>query len=184
MGDKNAFGGGNPNSLYVPMSETEQEFIHRLMEEEAFTVRVHGWGVVPNPTVSLGDLQVVIPLTLRFDRPEVAIPVSSFDLELLAHGMSMFREKQPTEYDGKPLYVGSGTVIQMVWHIGIKAIDPNVIKALRPGVHGLTSRQFDKDTGSLTLEGNMKLNGEKRKLLQMVRQGEAAIQADKDSKVR
>lgn len=182
--DKNPFGGKNPNSLYVPMSETEQEFIARLIEEEAFTVKVHGWGVVPNPSVTLGDLQVVIPLTLKFDRPEVPIPVKSFDLELQAHGMTMFREHQTTEYNGLPLYVGSGTIIQMVWHIGIKAIDPNVIKALRPGVRGLTSRQFDKDTGDLTLTGNMKLNEEKKKLLTLVRQGEAAIQAEKPGKPR
>jgi len=184
MTDRNALGGKNPNSLYVPMSETEQEFLSRLIEQEVLVVRIHGWGVVPNPTVTLGDLQVVIPLTLNFDRPEVPIQVSYFDLELLADDVSLFREKQPIEYGGLPVLVGSGTCIQMVWHIGIRAIDPKLIKSMMPGAKGLTSRQFDKDTGALTLTGNMKLTEGQRKLVALVREGEANVQAERDAKLR
>ena len=32
--DKNIFGGGNPNSIYVPMSEVEQEAVSRLVESK------------------------------------------------------------------------------------------------------------------------------------------------------
>lgn len=71
MSERNPFGGKNSHSLYVPMSETEQEFVSRLVETGDLIVKVHGWGVVPNPSVTLGDLQVIIPLTLKFDRPEV-----------------------------------------------------------------------------------------------------------------
>jgi hypothetical protein len=185
MTNRNPLGGKNPNSLYIPMSETEQEFVSRLTESGDLQVRVHGWGVVPNPKVILGDLQVVIPLTLRFDRPEVPIPVSHFDLELLTgSGVSLYREKQPCEYGGQPLSVGQGTVIQMVWHIGIRAMDPNLIKTFMPGVKGLTSRQFDKDTGNLTLTGNMDLTAEQRKLVEVVRKGEALVRAERDAKVK
>lgn len=183
MSERNAFGGKNPNSLYVPMSETEQELVSRLVETGDLQVKVHGWGIVPNPTVKLGDLQVVIPLTLKFDRPEVPIPLHYFDLELLTgSGISLYRERQSCEYDGKPLSVGSGTVIQMVWHIGIRAMDPKLVKMLMPGTVGLTSRRFDRDTGALTLTGNMDLDAEKKRLLEIVTQGEANVRAERDAK--
>jgi hypothetical protein len=184
MTDQNAFGGKNPNSLYVPMSETEQELVSRLIEAGDLQVRVHGWGIVPNPTVKQGDHQVVIPLTLKFDRPEIPMAVRSLDLELLTgSGISLFRETQSCEYDGQPLWIGSGTRIDMIWHIAIRAIDPKLIKALMPGVTGLTSRAFDKDTGALTHTGNMKLDATQRRLLDIVRQGEANLKADRESKI-
>ena len=36
MSDRNALGGKNKNSLYVPMSETEQEFVNRLIAVNTF----------------------------------------------------------------------------------------------------------------------------------------------------
>ena len=184
-GMTNALGGKNSKSLYVPMSETEQEFLSRLIESQDLIVKIHGWGVVPNPSVTLGDLQLIIPLTLNFDRPEVPIPVSFFDLELRTQsGILLFREKQPCEYGGQPVYIGQGTVIQMVWHIGIKMIDPKLIKSLMPGAKGLTSRMVDKDTGEATLLGNMKANATQKKLIAMVRKGEAQVQAERDMKLK
>lgn len=182
--NRNTFGGKNPHSLYVPMSETEQELVSRLSETGDLIVRVHGWGVVPNPTVTVGDLQVVIPLTLKFDRPDVPIPVHHFDLELLTgSGISLYREKQPCEYGGQPIAVGAGTVIQMVWHIGIRAMDPKLVKMLMPGKVGLTSRRFDRDTGDLTSHGNMDLSSEQKKLIEIVEKGEANVRAERDAKV-
>jgi hypothetical protein len=181
--DSNPLGGKNPHSLYVPMSETEQEFVTRLAEAGDLQVRVHGWGVVPNPQVIVGDLQVVIPMTLRFDRPEVPVLVHSFDLELLTtSGVSLYREKQSTEYGGQPIMVGQGTEIQMVWHIGIKAMDPKLVKAYLPGAKGLTSRVIDKDTGDITLTGNMHLDTEKKRLIALVRNGEDSVRAERDAK--
>jgi hypothetical protein len=166
------------------MSETEQELVSRLVESGDLIVKVHGWGVVPNPTVTVGDLQVIIPLTLKFDRPEIPIPVHHFDLELLTgSGISLYREKQPCEYGGQPLSVGSGTVIQMVWHIGIRAMDPKLVKMLMPGVVGLTSRRFDRDTGDLTLTGNMSLDAAQKKLIELVAKGEENLRAERDAKV-
>lgn len=180
MNEQNPFGGKNARSLYVPMSETEQEFINRLIEAQDIQVRVHGWGIVPNPTVKLGDQQVIIPLTLKFDRPEIPMAVKSFDLELLTgSGVSLFRETQSCVYDGQPLLVGSGTRIDMIWHIAIRAMDPKLVKALMPGVTGLTSRAFDKDTGDLTNTGNMKLTENQKHALALIRQGEANLRAAK-----
>ena len=160
MNDRNPFGGKNPLSLYVPMSETEQEFIDRLKSSGDLLVKIHGWGFIPNPTITAGDLQVVIPIELTFSAPEDPIPVHSFDLELCTvTGLSLFRETQSTVYDGQPLFIGAGTYIAMMWHIALKAIDPRVIKAYMPGTVGLTSRAIDRDTGALTTLGNMKQIG-------------------------
>jgi hypothetical protein len=179
----NPFGGKNPRGLYTPMSETEQEFVSRLAEKGDLQVKIHGWGIVPNPTVTFGDLRVVIPMTLRFDRPEVPIAVHYFDLELLTGSrVSLFREKQATEYGGQPIMVGAGTEIQMVWDIAVKVMDPNLVKAYIPGAVGLTSRLIDKDTGDVTIKGNMALDTGKERLLNLIRQGEEAARVDKVSK--
>jgi len=168
------------------MSEIEQEFVSRLIEAKDLQVIVHGWGHVPNPPVTLGDLQLVIPLKLDFDRPATPIPVSYFDLELrtISSGITLYRERQSAEYGNQPLLVGQGTSIQMVWHIGIRAIDPNLIKTQMPGVYGLTSRGFDKDTGALTFAGNMKLTESQKKLLVSVRKGEASVRQERDDKTK
>jgi hypothetical protein len=162
--------------MYVPMSEIEQEFVSRLVDQGDLRVLVHGWGEIPRPVVTHGDGQVVIPMTLTFDRPEVPIPVSFFDLELATHsGITLFREQQSTLYGNHPLMVGAGTVLEMVWHIGVKNIDPMLIKALMPGTVGLTSRLIDRDTGDVTVTGNMSLNTERRRLLEELRRNEAAV---------
>ena len=62
-------------------------------------------------------------------------------------------------------------------------MDPKLVKALMPGVKGLTSRAFDKDTGELTHTGNMKLDPTQHRLLAIVRQGEANLRADRESKI-
>jgi hypothetical protein len=180
MTDRNPFGGKNPRSIYVPMSETEQEVISRLIETDALEVVIHGWGVIDKPKLTVGDAQVMIPLTLRFDRPEFPVPVHYFDLELRTRsGLSLFREQQPTVYNDKPLMVMAGTEISMVWHIGIKCMDPRLVKMLLPSATGLTSRVIDKETGKDTLLGNMKLDPAKAKTLDRVRRGEALVRANK-----
>ena len=179
MSGSNAFGGKNPNSLYVPMSETEQEALSRLVEAGLLQVVVHGWGFFDAPKVIFGDAQVMIPLSMTFDRPETPMAVSHFDLELRTRtGITLFREKQTTEYAGQPLMISAGTALDMVWHIGIRAMDPALVKSLVPGATGLTSRLLDKDTGALTHTGNLKLSAEKRRLFDMVRRGEAKVRRD------
>ena len=177
----NLLGGKNPNSLYVPMSEIEQEFIDRLLAAGDIQVIIHGWGEINNPRISFGDLQVVIPIDITFTAPDVPIPVHFFDLELRTFsGITLFRECQSAMYGGKPLMIGSGTPLKMVWHIGIRAIDPGLIKSMMPGVHGLTSRAFDKDSGDLTTTGNTHYDAATRKIMAMVKAAEAGVQKDRD----
>ena len=78
-------------------------------------------------------------------------------------------------YDNQPLAVGTGTTLAMVWHIAIQHMDPKLVKALKPGAIGLTSRWTDRDTGEATLLGNTRMNGAQRAALIKMRQGEAKV---------
>jgi hypothetical protein len=168
MGDKNAFGGGNARSLYVPMSETEQEVLERLVAADDLEVVIHDWGIVNQPMVTFGDLRLTLSWRMNFNRPEVPQPVHYFDLELRTRaGLRLFGpDRLSTEYDGKPIQVAAGMYIDMAWDIAIQKIDPALVKALKPGAIGLTSA-----------EGNRKLDPQKAKLLKMLREGEAAVRA-------
>lgn len=176
MNDRNPFGGLNANSLYVPMSETEMEFLDLLIGSRDLHVDIIGWGTVYAPRVIHGDHQLVVPLDITFDRPEVPISVASLTLALrTGSGLELFRQEQSTIYEGAPLQICSGFNLSMVWHIGIRAIDPNLIRTIMPNAHGLTSRNLDKDTGAVTVEGNMKLPEQTRRLLHSLRAAEARI---------
>jgi hypothetical protein len=179
---KNEFGGGNANSIYVPLSETEQEVISRLVESGDLHVHINGWGIVHNPLVTYGDLRLAVPLQITFTRPEIPVLVKTLDLELrTGTGILLFKKEMAVDYNGQPLAVGRGTALAMVWHIAIQNIDPKLVKMFKPGATGLTSRLQDKDTGQITLVGNMKLDSRKRKLLTNIRKGEAkARQSDVD----
>lgn len=173
MGRTNTFGGKNPDSLYVPMSEVEQEVVSRLIHE-GLKVVIVGWGVVHNPKATFGDLRLTIPIQITFDRPSVPVLVRTFDLELRTlDDYLLFRETQSVEYGGNPLAIGAGTSLSMVWDIAIQSIDPKLVRAIKPGATGLTSRLQDKDTGQMTLTGNMKLNRQQRRDLERLRRGEA-----------
>jgi len=180
MTNRNPFGGGNPKSLYVPMSEMEQEVISRLIEAKNLEVVIHGWGLISEPKVTVGDAQVMIPISVRFDKIDQPVSVYHFDLELRTKtGLCLFKERQTAVYEGKPLVIGSGTEISMIWHIGVKCMDPAVVKSILPGAIGLTSRVLDKETGKATVLGNMKLDATKKKMLANIRQGEARAREDK-----
>lgn len=176
--DKNIFGGGNKNSLYVPMSEHEQEALSRLVEAGDLRVHVLGWGVVSSPRVVFGDARFSVFFNLDFDRPAVPMDVYQFDLELrTGSGLLLFKDTKKTEYGGKPISVAAGMVLSMVWDIAIQSMDPRLVKALVPGALGLTSRLQDKDTKEMTLLGNMQLDEEKKAKLRQLRQGEAKVRA-------
>lgn len=176
MNKKNIFGGGNPNSLYTPMSEDEQEVVSRLVASKDLYVHIVGWGIVNSPKIRFGDMRLDIPISITFDRPEVPQLVREFELELrTGAGVLLFREVQSTLYNGQPLPVGSGTSLTMVWHIGIKAMDPALVKAIKPGALGLTSRWIDRETGNFTLLGNTKMSSREKQVLKKLRQGEALV---------
>jgi hypothetical protein len=172
----NAFGGGNNNSLYTPMSEIEQEVIARLIESGSLRVNIVGWGHVNRPRVTFGDLRVSVAFRLEFDRPEVPMPVTHFDLELRTEdGRLLYKERQSAEYNGQPLQIAAGVYLDMIWDIAIRHMDPKLVKSIMPKAIGLTSRLFDKDTGAATLTGNMALNDEAKALLVKLRKGEAKV---------
>jgi hypothetical protein len=178
MSKRNVFG-GNPKSLYTPMSEDEQEVLSRLVEAQDLRVIVKDWGYVSQPRVVFGDLRLGIAFRLSFDRPEVPMPVHFFDLELrTGAGLLLFAERQSCMYAGKPLQVAAGVYMDMVWDIAIMAMDPKVVKAIKPGAVGLTSRWIDRDTKELTLRGNTKMDTNKQRLLRTIRHGEATARAD------
>lgn len=183
MSDTNAFGGKNPNGLYVPMSELEQECLSRLVEAGDLRVHVREWGIVNQPRARYGDGRLQLAFRMNFDRPEIPQPVYYFDLELkTSSGLLLFKERQSVMYDGKPVSVAAGVFFDLVWDIGIRSIDPKVVKAVLPYARGLTSRLQDKDTGEMTLTGNMKLDSRKKKLLYGVRQAEERNKVDTKAK--
>jgi len=179
MGDKNPFGGGNPHFMYVPMSELEQEALSRLVEAGDLHINVVDWGVVNKPRIVFGDARLSLYFRLSFDRPEAPVPVYFFDLELeTGTGLMLVKERLSTTYAGRPIQVAAGMFYDLVWDIQVFSMDPRLVKALLPGAIGLTSRLQDKDTGAMTLQGNMKLNSKEKALLRQVRKGEAAARAD------
>ena len=54
-------------------------------------------------------------------------------------------------------------------------MDPNLVKMIKPGALGLTSRRIDKDTGQRSKYGNMDLDARKKVQIQMIDGGAAKI---------
>lgn len=166
----------NPNSLYVPMSEIEQEFVTRMAEARDARVVIHGWGTLEEPAITHGDLQVIIPIDITFMAPLAPIPVTHFDMELqLRDGRTLYRERQSVMTGGEPYMVGAGVRMQAAWHVAVRHMDPQLIKSYMPGARGLTSRVLDRDTGAATLTGNMRLSAIDKRLLEVLRAGEASL---------
>ena len=154
--DGNIFGGKNPHGLYVPMSDDEIEVISRLVESDLLEVVIHGWGVCENPTIEFGDKRVKIRLRIDFN---INAEVFFFDMELRLRegGKTLFRKTEPTLVDGKPFIAIAGGYLDMDWDISIDHMDPALVKEIKPGAFGLTSRRLDRDTKEPTIEGNLTL---------------------------
>ena len=175
---KNKFG-GRRGSLYTPMSELEQEALSRLVELHNLVVHVLGWGRIDAPRVKAGDLRLGLQFRMDFTAPPGPTPVHYFDLELRTRsGTLLFKERQATIFNGKPVTVAAGLYLDMAWDIAITAIDPKIVKEVLPGALGLTSRFQDKDTGEITTFGNQKMGAGLRNDLIKLRKGEAANRAD------
>lgn len=184
MSDVNIFGGKNAKSVYAPMSETEQELISRLVAARELNVLILDWGHMIGPPCVFGDSILSVLVSMNLTAPEVPIPVSFLDLELRTQsGVFLFRDRQPTIFNGAPLLLGAGVDFQFSWDIAIRRIDPQTLKALMPGALGLTSRFTDKDTGDLTLEGNQKLSSKQRNLLKLMKAGEDKIRKASSAEV-
>ena len=171
MSDKNLFGGAVSNFLYVPLSETEQEALSRILETESIEVVIHGWGTAEYPPGSLkhGDARLQVEISFTPSSP-ILVPVKELDLELRVQGgETLFRKVQ--EFPST-VHLGAGRTLGMIWDISIRRIDPALVKKYT-GAVGLTSRLTDKDTGEETFTGNMHLGEREMLALELVRRGEA-----------
>jgi hypothetical protein len=168
MTEKNIFGGGNVNSLYTPLSEDEQEVLERLALSGQYKIVIKDWGHINKPNVRFGDARLQFTFTMLFDRPAVPMPVYYFDMELWTHsGMFLFSKRMDVAYGGHPIQVAAGVELQLAWDIQLKQIDPKVVRAIKPGAVGLTSRL-----------GNMKLDSHQKQQLHKLRRAEAKIRQD------
>jgi len=181
MSDRNPFGGSNPHSAYVPMTDVERESIQRLIESRDLRLVIHGWGFVDHPALTLGEGRVSVVIDITFHDPEIPIPVSVLELELQTQaGMTLFRKAMVCEQNGLPLLVGKDFHLIAVWDIQIHHIDPAVVKMLngKMGALGLTSKRLDKDTREPTLFGNMKIvNPVHREILHLMDKGETLVRS-------
>lgn len=152
----------------MPISETEQEVLDRLVSAEDLEIHIVGWGVVNRPRAMFGDLRFSLAFEMNFTKPEVPMSVYYFDLELRTRsGLLLFKQQYPTMYGGLPISIAAGMVLSLVWDIAIKDMDPKLVKALKPGAVGLTTR-----------EGNLHLTPQKQRLYQSVRSGEEKVRKD------
>jgi hypothetical protein len=169
MTEKNIFGGANPNGLYVPLTEDEQEALHRLVERDDIELVIHGWATLSRPQIRLGDKRLSCRFNLEFKASHPR-PVKYFDLELrTTGGISLYRQKKAISLDGvNPIIVHAGMSLTLDWDISIHHVNPELVKMLKPGAIGLTSRRLDRDTGLPTFRGNMKLSPVQERILQTI----------------
>lgn len=188
-GQKNPFGGGNPFGMYVPMSEDEQEVLARIFDKtEDLEIVVHGWTTVDHFTASFGDHRVGLEFRVDFDKPEAPVAVPFLDLELRFRSSrkTLLRKNYPLiQPNGKAVQVCRGVFLDLGWDIAIDHMTPELVKALKPGALGLTSRRLDKDTQQRTVLGNMDLDDNKKKILGILEdQKEAVKKSDEENLTR
>lgn len=180
----NLFGGKNARGLYVPMSEDEQEAILRLVEVDDLVLIIHGWGHLDRPHFLVGDHRVGVTFRLTFSKPAEPVDVWFFDLELRTRtGISLVKERLPAVYNGKPVQVCAGMYLDMQWDIAIHSLDPKLVKMLKPGARGFTSRRQDAATGEMTAQGNMRLDSNQRAVLAELEAAQAAARAENTRQV-
>ncbi len=179
----NLFGGKNSHGLYVPLTALELEALTRLREQEDLRVNVVGWGFVERPTVRIGDASITLEFNVAFTAPEVAVPVSYLDFELVGAGRVLYRARESVVYGDGPLWIKAGVALTLQWSIQIKALDPKLVKEILPGATGLTSLRTDRDTGEITPEGNLDLNDRVRGSIQLLELGEENIRRHKAASI-
>lgn len=163
--DTNIFGGKNVNALYTPLTEDEQEVLERLAEAGQYKIVIKDWGHVDKPNVKFGDARLQFTWKMLFHKPATPVPVHYFVLELWTHGgIFLLRNKLATEVGGQPVMVAAGVEVDLAWDIQLKQMDPKLVKMIKPGAHGLTTRL-----------GNMALSQHQKQQLVNLRQGEASV---------
>jgi hypothetical protein len=173
--DENRFGGKNPAGLYVPMTDTEQEVLLRLVESQALRVYVPMTGEKITPVkVGYGDKRVAVTFLVTFKGTPV--PITTLAVELWAEGVLLLKKPYLVADEvGNPRMVGEGVTWELQWDIAIDHMDPLLVKALKPGAFGITSRRLDKETGERTFLGNMTLDKADQDALRFLEKGEASV---------
>jgi hypothetical protein len=168
MNEQNPFGGGNPHSLYTPITECEQEVLDRLVDAGDLVVHLVGWGEVRKLSATFGDKRVTVKFRVFFQSPTLAVPVHYFDMELRTRsGILLYSERKPASVNGSPAMVGAGIGINFTWWIQFNQMTEDFVRLMKPGARGLTTR-----------EGNRKMTEDQQELLHFVRQAEARSKAD------
>ena len=186
MSDRNLFGGKNPHGAYVPLTETEQEVLHRLVNTQDLVVEIKGFGVCQEPKVRVGDHRVQVIIDHVFEHPEIPRDTYWLDLVLKTRstGIKLFQHRYATVHEGLPVKLGGGLRLGFQWDIALSHLDPKLVKKVKPGAIGLTSRVLDKETGNRTLHGNMDLTLEQEKVLAAMRENEDRLHKMDAEKVK
>lgn len=171
----NLLGGKNENSIYTPMSETEQEVLSRVAKD--LRVEIVGWGFVTSPQVVFGDKRISIMLSLAFNAPAQPMPVHFFHIRVFVDSLNLLvhDKKYPTVNGGSPILVGAGLVYDMALDIAIDHMKPEFVKAVMPGAVGLTTRRLDATTGQRTIQGNARLTDEQKRMTAFLDKQDAAM---------
>jgi len=165
--------------MYVPLTDTELEVLERLALESAFKVVIKDWGFVENfrlskydantwdgsPIVQFGDKRISFYFTMNFSAPVIPQPNWFFDMEVWAKGRKLFGPtRYPTTDNGQPIQIAAGMQLGLALDLALDQIDPKIVKDIKPGAVGLTSRH-----------GNMRLNIHDQRLLQKVQENERRV---------
>lgn len=163
--EQNPFGGGNPNGLYVPITDDERDAIGRAAER-GVVVKIRGLGVFPSTSLVVGDARVSVGFTAKVDEPKTLTEFShSVETD---DGIVLAAETIPCLQQGRPMILLPGEEVEMELHLSLTHLDPKLLRCLRPKATGLTSRRIDPVTGDFTFAGNMRLTDDQRQLLALL----------------
>lgn len=125
-------------SQYVPLTETEQDVIQRMIEGQDIYVEVVDWGYHESPKIIAGDKRIQVAFPMEFVKPVgVTIPVYYFKLRLKDRSGRILAETvESTVFNNQPLPITAGTVISLIWDLALDKVSPELQKMVLPGIRG------------------------------------------------
>jgi hypothetical protein len=116
---------------YIPLSDNEIDVVHKMVDGQELYVEVVGWGYHPSPKIIAGDKRIQVRFPLEFNRPDFSVPVHYFDIALkLRNGREVYKDRLPVSdpYQGGPVMITAGVLLDMVWDISVGAISPDFLR--------------------------------------------------------